>query len=63
MDVIEDFEQGIDKINLSEIEDDISFEDLLFELENGETTISHNGSEFAIKLQGEIEFNEGDFNF
>ena len=63
MDEIEDFEQGSDKINLSEIEEDLSFESFEFVVENGHTVIKDQNSDFAINLNGEFNINEDDFIF
>lgn len=63
MDEIEDFEQGNDKINLSEIEEDLSFESFEFVVENGHTVIKDNSSDFAINLQGSFNLIEDDFIF
>ena len=63
MDEIEDFEQGVDKINFSEIEEDLSFDSFEFVVENGHTIIKDKNSDFAINLQGEFNLTEDDFNF
>jgi len=63
MDEIEDFEQGSDKISLSEIEEDLSFESFEFAVENGHTIIKDQNSDFAINLNGEFNINEDDFIF
>ena len=60
---VEDFEQGLDKINLSEIEEDLSFESFEFVVENGHTVIKDQDSDFAITLQGQFNINEDDFVF
>lgn len=62
-DYVEDFEQGLDKINLSEIEEDLSFESFEFVVENGHTVIKDQDSDFAITLQGQFNINEDDFVF
>ena len=62
-DEIEDFEQGIDKINLSDIEEDLSFDSFEFVIENGHTVIKDKNSDFAIDLNGQFNLNEDDFIF
>ena len=63
MDEIEDFEQGSDKINLLEIEEDLSFDSFEFVVENGHTIVKDKNSDFAIGMQGEFNLNEDDFIF
>ena len=63
MDEIEDFEQGSDKINLSEIEEDLSFDSFEFVVENGHTIVKDKNSDFAVGMQGEFNLNEDDFIF
>ncbi|EAW30848.1 hypothetical protein GP2143_02954 [marine gamma proteobacterium HTCC2143] len=63
MDEIEDFEQGSDKINLSEIEEDLSFDSFEFVVENGHTVVKDKNSDFAIDLQGEFALIQEDFIF
>lgn len=62
-DLIEDFEQGSDKINLSEIKEDLSFDSFEFVVENGHTIIKDKNSDFAIDLQGTFNLTENDFDF
>lgn len=63
MDKIEDFEQGLDKIDLSQIDSDISFESLEFSNINGHTIIKDKGSDFAIDLKGQFDMHKADFIF
>ena len=63
IDTIEDFEQGIDKINLSQIEEDLSFNSFEFTVENGHTIIKDKNSDFAIDVVGQFNLTEDDFNF
>jgi len=60
---IEDFDQGEDKMNLSQIEEDLSFDLLEFVVENGHTIIKDKNSDFAINLTGELSLNEDEFLF
>ena len=62
-DEIEDFEQGVDKINLSDIKDDLSFDSFEFMIENGHTAIKDKNSDFAIDLNGQFNLNGDDFIF
>ena len=62
-DLIEDFEQGNDKIDLSAISEELSFTDFEITVENGYTTIKDKNSDFAIDLQGDIALGEDDFIF
>jgi len=61
MDEIQDFEQGLDKVNLSAIEKDLSFDSFEFIVENGHTVIKDKNSDFAIDLQGQFNLNGDDF--
>jgi len=63
IDNIEDFEQGIDKINLAEIEEGLSFNSFEFTVENGHTIIKDKNSDFAIDVVGQFNLTEDDFNF
>ncbi len=63
IDIIEDFEHGIDKINLSKIEENLSFNSLEFLVQNGHTIIKDHHSDFAIDLQGQFNMSESDFMF
>ena len=63
IDTIEDFEQGTDKINLSQIEENLSFDSFEFTVENGHTIIKDKNSDFAIDLSGQFNLNEDDFIF
>ncbi len=65
-DLIQDFELGIDKINLSEInsiEEVISFDSLEITFENGQTIVRDSNSNFAVALVGNINLGENDFEF
>ncbi len=62
-DEIEDFEQGVDKINLSDIEEDLSFDSFEFVIENGHTVIKDKNSDFAIDLNGQFNLNEDEGAF
>jgi Ca2+-binding RTX toxin-like protein len=62
-DLITDFEQGFDIINLSEIEEDLSFESFEFVEENGHMVIKDKNSDFAIDLNGQFNLVENDFIF
>jgi hypothetical protein len=63
MDQIEDFEQGVDKINLSKIEEALSFESFEITVQNGHTIIKDKDSDFAIDLNGQFDLGEDDFLF
>ena len=63
VDEIEDFEHGSDKIDVSKIEEDLSFESFEFVVENGHTIVKDKNSDFAINLQGQFNLNEDDFIF
>ena len=60
-DLIEDFEQGKDKIDLSGVEHHIAFDSLQFAYDNGNTTIKDQHSDFAIDLKGHFEMVQNDF--
>ena len=60
-DEILDFEQGQDKIDLSEI--GLMYSDLAIETENGWTGVMDGTDEFGILLQGEYDLVESDFVF
>jgi hypothetical protein len=62
-DLITDFEQGFDVINLSKIEETLSFESFDFTIENGHTVIKDKNSDFAIDLNGQFNLAENDFIF
>jgi Ca2+-binding RTX toxin-like protein len=62
-DTIEDFEQGSDKINLSQIEESLSFESFEFVVENGHTIIKDKNSDFAIDLDNQFNMSKDDFIF
>ncbi|MDB2550862.1 M10 family metallopeptidase C-terminal domain-containing protein, partial [Rickettsiales bacterium] len=62
-DIIEDFEQGSDKINVSGIAENLSFDSFEFVVENGHTIIKDQNSDFAINLLGQFNMVENDFNF
>jgi len=66
IDLIQDFEIGIDRIDLSEInkeEENISFESLEITFENGQTIVRDKNSDFAVSLTGNINISESDFEF
>jgi Ca2+-binding RTX toxin-like protein len=60
-DLIEDFEQGKDKIDLSGVEHHLAFDSLQFTFDNGNTTIKDQHSDFAIDLKGHFEMVQNDF--
>ncbi|MFT6331970.1 MAG: Ca2+-binding RTX toxin-like protein [Lentimonas sp.] len=62
-DIIQDFEQGADQIDLSQIEDNLSFNDFEFSTENGHTIVKDKNSDFAIDLMGVFTLSEDDFIF
>ena len=62
-DVIEDFQQGRDKIDLTGIGADLSFYSFEFVIEDGCTIAIDQKNDFAIKFLGEYNFNESDFDF
>lgn len=62
-DLIKDFEQGSDIIDLSQIEENLSFGDFEIIVENGFTTIKDENSDFAVNLQGTFSLGESDFLF
>lgn len=62
-DLIEDFEQGKDKIDLSGVENHLAFDSLQFSFDNVNTTIKDQHSDFAIDLKGHFEITQNDFIF
>jgi Ca2+-binding RTX toxin-like protein len=62
-DQIQDFEQGNDQIDLSQIAEINSINDLEITTQNGHTIIKDKDSDFAINLVGSFALEEGDFGF
>ena len=62
-DLIEDFEQGFDKINLSGMDQHMSFNALQFTFENGHTIVKDHNSDFAVDLKGHFDLVQSDFIF
>lgn len=58
MDLIEDLEQGSDKIIPSEIKEDLSVNSFKFTVANGHVVVKNKNSNFAINLQRKFCINE-----
>ncbi len=64
MDIIEDFQQGKDKIDLSDLFDPSELgEALAYNIEEGDTLLQDHNSDFAVKIIGEFDLGPDDFIF
>jgi subtilisin-like proprotein convertase family protein len=64
MDIIEDFQQGEDKIDLSDLFDPSELgEALAYHIEEGDTLLQDHNSDFAVKIIGEFQLDTDDFIF